>query len=95
MVYCKSVLAGIAPSAALTFVFIVYWFLRPAQHIHLVDEFTYKVGVPWVRELLPTRTVISLSVRIFPDVLVYFLILLVFAGGFYWEYRRVSRSTQF
>jgi len=39
--------------------------------------------------------VIALTVRVFPDVLVYMLVLLVFGAGFYWEYRRTSRSTHF
>src|SRR5580692_12205715 len=67
MIYLKSALAGIAAIAVLAFLVIVYLILKPGQDIHLVDTFTYEVGLPWVRQLLPTRTVIALTLRVFPD----------------------------
>jgi hypothetical protein len=92
MVYVKSVLAGITATAVLGFGFIVYRFMNPGPNVHLTD--TYMLEVPALRNLLPTRLEIDLKVPIFPDALVYLLLLVVFAAGFRWSYRRISRTTR-
>ena len=91
MIYVKSALAGVLAVASLASGLIVYRFLRPGPDVHLTDTFTYEVGMPWVRKLLPTDHAIAVTFRVFPDALVCLLVLLIFAAACYWNYRRISR----
>jgi hypothetical protein len=92
MRYLKCVLAGVGAVAPLGIVFLVYWFRQALTDVHLTDIYTFEP--PSLFGFLAPRTVIDVKVRVFPDALLLLLFHLVFAAGFYYMSRRISRTAK-
>jgi hypothetical protein len=85
----KPALAGLAAVAVSVLPLFGYrWFEQRGVDVHLTDIYTLALPPVPLRFLSPSLA-IDLKVRLFPDGLLFLLLLLVFAAGFHWARRRI------